>query len=167
MRRICTVHNERGVALVLALVVTLVLALIVLGVAQIITSELDIHRVSRWDNILRYVAIAGVEHQIYALKANAGGSNVGYVNYPVLSGETAGCGAFWYNVSQTCILNCTGTPSSRQWIVMSDGEIWNPSRCLASATRLQQRSVRATVTITYAGTTPTGVTFQRWEEVYP
>ncbi len=169
MWRIRAVHNERGVALILALVVIVILAAIVLAVAPITTSELEIHRLDRWGDALRYVAIAGIEHQIYQLKASQGGLSIGYVNYPVLPGETAGCGAYWYNVSRTCLVpsNCSNS-TSRQWSIRSDGEIWT----IGCATILQQqRSIRATVTITYtkAGSTytPRSVTFQRWEEVYP
>lgn len=163
-------HDEGGVALILALVVIVILAAIVLAVAQITTSELEIHRLDRWDDALRFVGIAGLEHQIYNLKANQQGASVGYVNYPVLPGETSGCGAYWYNVSRTCVnpSACTGNYPSRQFSIRSDGEIWT----IGCATTLQQqRSIRATVTITYVKSgpnwVPTGVTFQRWEEVYP
>jgi len=153
-----------------ALVVIVILATVVLTVAPISTSELEIHRLNRFDDALRYVGIAGLEHQIYNLKAYQQAASVGYVNYPVLPGETSGCGAYWYNVSRTCVnpSSCNGNYPSRQFSIRSDGEIWING---CATTLQQQRSVRATVTITYVKSGPnwypTGVTFQRWEEVYP
>ncbi len=143
-----------------------------LTVAPISTSELEIHSMNRFDNALRYVGIAGLEHQIYNLKANQQGASVGYVNYPVLPGESSGCGAYWYNVARTCVnpSSCSGNYPSRQFSIRSDGEQWFSPNCV-TWTLFQQRSVRATVTITYVKSgpnwIPTGVTFQRWEEVYP
>jgi uncharacterized protein YjeT (DUF2065 family) len=159
-----SVHDERGMALALALVLVLILTGIILTVAQITTSELENHRMSRSDDTLRYVAIAGLEHQLYLYKADINAAATGYVNYPVLPSETTGCGAYWYNVSSiTCTLPCTGT-TSRQWTIQSDGENWING---CATTLIQQRSIRALVTIYYSGTSPTGVTFQRWEEIYP
>jgi len=154
------VHNERGVALVLALVVILILAAIVLGIAHMTTAEIDIHRLTRWDTLLQYVAQAGVEHQIYVLKGNKDAAAVGYTNYPAISG------AYLYITSLACTLNCTLNPAVRRWTITSFGEIWG-------ATLLQQRTVRAQVEITYVtcgGVTngcPSNVTLLRWEEVYP
>jgi len=153
-----------------ALVVIVILATVVLTVAPISTSELEIHRLNRFDDALRYVGIAGLEHQIYNLKAYQQAASVGYVNYPVLPGETSGCGAYWYNVSRTCVnpSSCNGNYPSRQFSIRSDGEIWING---CATTLQQQRSVRATVMIIYVKSGPnwypTGVTFQRWEEVYP
>ncbi len=169
-----TVRNEHGIALVVALVVILILTGIILAVTQITTSELETHRTSRWDDIARYLADAGVEHQIYLLKADQSTcgipttptSCVAYTNYPVLPGETAGSGAFWYRTTLQCITNCTGRVTDRVWWVTSSGEV---RQCCW--TILQQRQIRANVEITYlrsgGNNLPQTVTFLRWEEVYP
>lgn len=167
-----TLRNERGVALIMALVVILILAAIVLAVSQMTTGEVDIHRMSRWDTLAQYLAQAGVEHQIYLLKGNKDAAAVPYQNYPVLPGETAGSGRLWYVTSLACTLNCPpGNPAVRRWTIVSNGEIWDcPTPC---TTLLHQRQIRAQVEIAYAtcgGTTngcPERVTLLRWEEVYP
>ncbi len=172
MKMMHVVREERGVALVLALVVVLVLAVIVLAVAQITTEELETHRMSRWDDINRYLAHASIEHQIYLLKANQSAAAVPYQNYPLLPGETSGCGSRWYTVSSlTCTLNCTGsTQTVRDWTMVANGEVWWTPDCVNWTLR-QQRQIRATVEITYqsvGGTMiPQTVTYLRWEEVYP
>ncbi len=171
MRMMHVVREERGVALVLALVVILVLAVIVLAVAQITTVELETHRMSRWDDINRYLSHAGIEHQVYLLKANQSAAAVPYQNYPLLPGETAGCGAMWYVTTLTCTLNCAGsTQTTRDWTIVSNGEVWQTPNCV-TWTLLQQRQIRARVEITYqsvGGTMiPQTVTYLRWEEVYP
>lgn len=165
------VRDERGVALALTLVLILILSVIILGVAQVTTTELDIHRNSRWDDIDRYLAHAGVEHQIYLLKGNQSAAAVPYQNYPLLTGETSGCGKLWYVTTLTCTLNCTGsTQTTRQWTIVSNGEVWITPDCV-SFTLLQQRQVRAQVQITYQSVggvmIPQSVSFLRWEEVYP
>lgn len=166
-------RNERGVALIMALVVILILAAIVLGVAQITTSEIEIHRLVRWDTLAQYLAQAGVEHQIYLLKGNKNALAVPYVEYPLLPQYPPGFGPFWYITSLTCSLNCTGNPETRRWTIDSLGEIRQFNAATATWTLLQQRTVRGQVEIRYAtcgaGTNacPSGVTLLRWEEVYP
>lgn len=177
-------RNERGVALIMALVVVLILAAITLAMGFMTTSEVDIHRLSRWDSLAQYLGQAGVEHQIYLLKGNKNDCGVPYQNYPVLLGETAGLGRFWYFTSVTCIpiagdtctlsvtTGCpTGDPATRRWSISSFGEIWDcPTPC---ATLLHQRTIRAQVEITYVtcgvvtNGCPSGVTLLRWERVEP
>lgn len=160
-------RDERGVALIIALVVVLILSGVVLAVAQITTADLEIHRVSRWDDTARYLAHAGMEHQIYLLKVSQTAGPVPYQNFPVLPSETAGSGAFWYTTTLLCITNCTGSNNqTRVWRVTSNGEV---RRCCWTV--LQQRQIRAQVQIDYNDNNgvmePSAVTFLRWEEVYP
>ena len=172
MRAMETLRNERGVAMIMALVVILILAAIVLAVSQMTTGELEVHRLTRWDALTQYLGQAGVEHQIYLLKGNKDAAAVPYQNYPVLPGETAGLGRFWYITSLTCTLNCPpGNPAVRRWQIASFGEIWDcPTPC---ATLLHQRTIRAQAEITYVtcggvvNGCPKQVTFLRWEEAYP
>lgn len=164
-------RDDRGVALPLALMLILILSLVILGVSQITTTALDVNRYSRWDNIDRYLAHAGIEHQIYLLKQDQTAGAVSYQNYPVLSGETSGCGKFWYMTTLTCTLNCAGsTQTTRQWTIVANGEVRNTTNCV-TFTRLQQRQIRAQLQITYqaigATMVPQSVSFLRWEEVYP
>jgi Tfp pilus assembly protein PilV len=173
MLTVRALRNDRGVALIMALVVILILVAIVLGVAQITTSEVEIHRLVRWDTLAQYLGQAGVEHQIYLSKGNKDALAVPSTNYPVLPGETAGSGKLWYFTTLTCTLNCTGNPETRRWTINSFGEIRDcPTAC---TTVLHQRTVRGQVEIRYVdcGTPvvvngcPSSVTLLRWEEVYP
>ncbi len=164
-------HDERGVALIVALVLVLLLAGIALAVAQTTTAELEIHRMSRWDDTARYLAHAGVEHQIYLLKGNQSAVAVSYQNYPVLAGETPGCGTLWYITTLQCTLNCTGsTQTIRDWTITSSGVVRSSPNC-ATWTVLLQRQIQAQVEITYQLVggimIPQTVTFQRWAELYP
>lgn len=166
-----TIRNERGVALIMALVVILILAAIVLAVSQMTTGEIEVHRLTRWDTLAQYLAQAGLEHQIYLLKGNKDAAAVPYQEYPQLPEFTPGLGPFWYITSLVCTLNCPpGNPAVRRWSIDSFGEVW---RFDGVWTLLQQRTVRAQVEITYvtcAGVTngcPKQITFLRWEEVYP
>ena len=163
MKPMGVLRDERGVALMIALVVILVLAVIVLSIANITTGEIEINRLTNWDTTAQYLAQAGVEHQIYLLKGNVNASAVPDTNSPVLPGETLGLGSRWYRTTLACQLNCSGTPSSRRWSIDSFGEIRQPG----TVTTLQQRTIRAQVEITYSGASPTAVTLLRWEEVYP
>lgn len=171
MRTTRLLRSERGVALIMALVVVLILAAITLAMGFMTSAEVDIHRLSRWDTLAQYLAQAGIEHQIYLLKGNKDAAAVPYQNYPVLAGESPGLGVWWYITTLTCTLNCTGTPSTRRWTINSNGENWDcPTPC---TTLRQQRTIRAQVEITYvnctAGTNacPSGVTLLRWERVEP
>lgn len=166
-------HDQRGIALPVALVIILILTAIVLAVAQTTTSDVEIERLSRWDATLQYLGQAGIEHQIYLLKDNKDAAAIADTNFPVLPGESPGFGAFWYYTTVSCTVNCSGNPSTRRWSVDGFGEIRRYDSGLGSWTKLQQRRVRAQVEITYIscnGQTnrcPSGVTLMRWEEVYP
>lgn len=164
MPRVRLLHDERGVALVIALVVILVLTAIVLSVAQMTTGEIEIQGLTRWDTTAQYLAQAGVDHQIYLLKTNVNAAAIAYTNSPVLPGETAGFGSLWYRTTLTCEVNCTGSPSSRRWSIDAFGEI---RRYDGTWTTLQQRTIRVQVDITYTGSEVNTVTLLRWEEVYP
>ncbi len=164
--------DEHGVAMIMALVVVLVLAAITLAMGFMTSAEVDIHRMSRWDTLGQYLGQAGIEHQIYLLKANKDAAAVPYVEYPQLAGYPPGQGPFWYVVpSLTCTLNCTGNPTSRRWTISANGEVWRYEA--PTWTLLQQRTMRAQVEITYvtcaAGTNacPSSVTLLRWERVEP
>jgi Tfp pilus assembly protein PilX len=161
------VHNERGIAMIMALMIIMVLVVIVLAITQMTTGELEIHRLSRSDTRTQYLAQAGVEHQIYRFKEDRNAAAIAYTNYPVLAGETPGFGALWYRTTRTCTLNCTGTPALRRWTIDSFGEIRNYDPISATFTTVQQRTVRVQVEIAYSGSSPTAVTLLRWEEVYP
>lgn len=166
-------RSERGVALIIALVVVLILAAITLAMGFMTSAEVDIHRMSRWDTLAQYLGQAGVEHQIYLLKENKDTTAVPYQEYPRLPGYPAGRGPFWYVTALTCTLNCTGNPSSRRWTITSDGEVRRFDPATATWTLLQKRTIRAQVEITYVtcgaltNRCPSGVTLLRWERVEP
>lgn len=158
-------RDQRGVALPLALVVLLILAALATALAELTTAELDTGRWTRWDVQAQYLAQAGMEHQIYALKANKSAAALAAVNYPVTAGQE-----YWYSTSLTCLLQCGTDGESRRWRVVATGEI----RQSGGGPVLQTRALRADVEIAYAwdsGTStfrlPTAVTILRWEEVYP
>ena len=159
-------EEERGVALPLALVVLLILAALAVALADLTAAELDTGRWTRWDVQAQYLAQAGIEHQIYTLKANKNAGALAAVNYPLTPGQE-----YWYSTTVTCLLQCPPTyRESRRWRIVSTGEIREPG----SPTVLQTRAIRADVEIAYAwdsGTNsyrlPTAVTILRWEEVYP
>jgi hypothetical protein len=150
--------------------VTLALALIVAGVAQVILADQEMGRLTRWDATALYLAQAAVEHQVYMLKADKSAGAIPDTNYPVTPDRR-----FWYSTSLTppdgCQLNCTGNVSSRRWRIRATGEIrqYNPD---ATWTVLQSRTIVADADITYTGTgpsygTPLRVTVVRWEEALP
>jgi Tfp pilus assembly protein PilV len=157
--------DERGVALPLALVVLLILAALAVALADMTAAELDMGRWARWDVQSHYLAQAGMEHQIYALKANKDAAAVGAVNYPATADQE-----YWYTTTVACLLQCAADRESRRWRIVSRGEI----RQTGGGPTLQSRAIRADVEIAYAwdagtGTfrLPTAVTILRWEEVYP
>lgn len=167
-------HGERGVAMIMALVVVLILATLTLAMGFMASAEVDIHRLSRWDTLAQYLAQAGIEHQIYNLKVNKDAAAVPYTEYPQLSGYPPGLGPFWYVVpTLTCTLNCTGNPSSRRWTIAADGEVRRYDPVAMSWTLLQERTIRAQVEIAYVtcaagiNACPSGVTLLRWERVEP
>jgi hypothetical protein len=150
----------------MAVVMALVVALIVAGVAQLVAADLDVARLTQWDTTAQYVAQAGLEHQIYLLKANKDAGAIAYTNYPVTPDQRT-----WYVTSVTCLLNCAGNVPSRRWRVLSTGEIrqYNPD---LTWTVLQTRTLQAEVDITYTGlaplyANPQRITVLRWEEVLP
>jgi hypothetical protein len=159
--------GEGGMALVLALVVTFIMALVVAGIAQVLTADLDMSRIALWDATAQYLAQAGLEHQIYLLKGNkATGAGIGYTNFPVTVDQR-----YWYATTLTCLLNCAGNVSIRRWRIQSTGEIREYSG--GPYTVLQTRVVTADVDINYDGVAPnlyaypTRVRILRWEETLP
>lgn len=179
--------GERGIALPLALVVLLILAGLAVALAQMVEAELDVGRLTRWDAQALYLAQAGVEHEIYALKFNKNAGTLAPVNYPVTAGQES-----WYSVAPTdftgdgvpdfCLLQCGVDREHRRWVFVVTGEIRQagsgpPVAGPCTLPCLQRRSVLAVVEITYDwgsganGLTgfylPRSVRFLRWEEVYP
>ena len=159
--------GEAGVALVMAVVVTMILALIVAGIAQLMIAEMEMGRLTRWDAEAQYLAQAGLEHQIYLLKADKTAAAVPYTNYPATPDQRT-----WYTTTRRCLLPtldiCISNVAARRWCILSTGEIrrYNPD---ATFVVLQTRTIRAEVDITYGGAsplygTPLRVTVLRWEE---
>jgi len=159
-------RRERGVALITAIIVTLIVALITGGIAQLLIADLSMSRLTLWDAQAQYLAQAGVEHQIYLLKANKAAGAIPSTNYPA-TGDQRG----WYATALACLLNCSGNPSARRWRITSTGEIrqYQPD---GTWTVLQTRIIAVEVDITYTGAspaygTPERVTVVRWEETLP
>lgn len=157
-------RDEAGLALPLALVIILILAALVVGMAQMSTSEAEIHRATYFDARALYLAAAGLEHQIYVLKGNKNGGALAPVNYPATAGQE-----YWYSTTLTCVLQCTDNRESRRWEIISTGEI----RKSGTAQVLQTRAIRMLVEIAFSGSGanlyqfPSRVKLLRWEEVYP
>ena len=150
----------------MAIIVTLIVALIVGGVAQVIVADLEMGRLTRWDTTALYLAQAAIEQQVYLLKANKDAGAIPYTNYPVTADQRT-----WYVTSFTCLLNCSGNPSARRWRIQATGELrrYNPD---STWTVLQTRTLVAELDITYGGAaplygTPLRVTTLRWEEALP
>ncbi|HEV8339764.1 MAG TPA: hypothetical protein VGR25_08925 [bacterium] len=161
-------RNERGLALPLAILAVLLLAGLILMLAQLTANELDIDRYTRGDVRAQYLAQAGIEHQIYVLKGDKNGAALATpINFPA-----SGSGQYRYSTSLTCLLNCTANRESRRWRIVSTGQIRRPNPG-GGFTVIQTRAIRAVVEIAYSGTGadlyrfPTEVTILRWEEVYP
>jgi Tfp pilus assembly protein PilX len=151
----------------MALIVTLIVALIVGGIAQLVVADIEMGRLVRWDAEAQYLAQAGLEHQLYLLKADKTAAAVPYTNYPVTPDQRT-----WYTTTRRCLLptldGCTVNAAARRWCVLATGEIrrYNPD---GTFTVLHSRTIRADVDITYGGTsplygTPLRVTLLRWEE---
>jgi type II secretory pathway component PulK len=157
-------HAERGVAMIMALVIVVILTALMLALAETTTSEVGVTQATDWDTRALYLAEAGIEHQIYLLKANKDAGALGPVNYPVTPGQE-----YWYSTTLTCLLHCGGNWETRRWQIVATGTI----RQSSTSTVLQTRSLRAVVEIQYGGSGanlflyPTDVTILRWEEVYP
>jgi hypothetical protein len=150
----------------MAIVVTLIVALIVAGIAQVTVADFEMNRLTRWDVTAQYLAQAGIEHQIYALKANKDAAAIAYTNFPSTADTR-----YWYVTSLTCLLNCSGSVAARRWRIQSTGEIRLYSG--GTYTSLQTRTIAVQVDITYDGVAPNlyaypqRVTLQRWEETLP
>jgi len=148
----------------MALVIVLILSALMLGLAETSLSEVGVTRATDWDTRALYLAEAGIEHQIYALKANKNAGALAPVNYPVTPGQP-----YWYSTTLTCLLHCGGNWETQRWRIVATGQVQLPN----SSTVLQTRSIRAVVEIRYGGSGanlfqfPTAVIVERWEEVYP
>ncbi len=153
-------------ALILAIVITLLVALIVAGITQVTVADFEMNRLTRWDVTAQYLAQAGIEHQLYVLKGNKDGAAIAYTNYPVTADQR-----FWYMTTLTCLLNCAGNVAARRWRIQAMGEIRQYDG--VTYTVLQTRTLTAEVNITYDGVAPNlyaypqKVTVQRWEEAVP
>jgi hypothetical protein len=156
--------DERGLALPMALFVVLVLSALMLELAASTTSEFGAALPAHRDVEANYLAQAGLEHQIYALKADKNAGSIPWTNYPPTPGQEN-----WYSTTVQCLLSCGANFETRRWQIVSTGEI----RQAGSGTVLQTRSVRAVVEIHYGGSgaslflVPIQVRVLRWEEVYP
>lgn len=157
-------HAERGLALPMALFVIMILSAIMLEIALTSTAEFGAALPAARDVRAGYLAQAGVEHQIYLLKANKDAGAIGPTNYPVTPGQE-----YWYSTTLQCLLSCGANFETRRWQIVSTGEIHRAG----SATVLQTRSIRAVAEIHYGGNGawlfqfPTQALILRWEEVYP
>ena len=157
-------RDERGFALPLAMLVVLILSALMLGLAQTLTSEFSAALPASRDLRAGYLAQAGIEHQIYLLKANKGAAAIALTNYPVTTGQE-----YWFSTTLTCLLNCATNFETRRWQIVSTGEV----HLSGTSTVVQTRSIRAVVEIHYGGSGaslflfPTKVLVLRWEEVYP
>ena len=157
-------HEERGLALPMALFVIMVLSAIVLELALTTTAEFGAALPAARDIRAGYLAQAGIEHQVYLLKANKDAGAIPLTNYPVTPGQE-----YWYSTTLQCLLSCAANFETRRWQIVSTGEI----HLAGSATVLQTRSIRAIAEVHYGGSgaslfqLPTRVLILRWEEVYP
>ena len=157
-------HDERGLALPMAMLVVMILSALMMELALTSTAEFGAALPASRDLRANYLAQAGMEQQIYLLKVNKNAGAIGLTNYPVTPG-----GEYWYSTTLQCLLNCGVNFESRRWQIVSTGEIHQSG----SPTVLQNRSVRAVVEIRYGGTGgslfqfPTKALILRWEEVYP
>ena len=157
-------REERGLALPMAMLVVMILSALMLELALTTTSEFSVALPVDRDVRANYLAQAGIEHQIYLLKANKNAGAIGLTNYPATPGRE-----YWYSTTLQCLLDCGANFESRRWQIVSTGEIHQAG----SPTVLQNRSVRAVVEIHYGGTGgslfqfPTKALILRWEEVYP
>jgi type II secretory pathway component PulK len=157
-------REESGLALPMAMLVVMILSVLMLELAHVATSEFNAALPASRDVRANYLAQAGLEHQIYLLKANKNAGGIGLTNYPVTPGRE-----YWFSTALQCLLNCAANFETRRWQIVSTGEIHQTG----GPTVLQNRSLRAVVEIHYGGTGgtlfqfPTKVLVLRWEEVYP
>jgi len=164
MKWIASLRDDRGLALPMAMLVVTILSAIALEMALTSTAEFGAALPAYRDVRANYLAQAGIEHQIYLLKASKDAGPIGLTNYPGTPGQE-----YWYSTTLQCLLNCGINFESRRWQIVSTGEIHQTG----SSTVVQSRSVRAVVEIHYGGgggslfQFPTKVLVLRWEEVYP
>lgn len=164
MRPARILREEHGLALPMAMLVVMILSALMLELALTTTSEVGTALPASRDARANYLAQAGIEHQVYLLKANKDAGAIGPTNYPVTPGRE-----YWFSTTLQCLLNCGVNFESRRWQIVSTGEIHQTG----SPTVLQNRSIRAVVEIHYGGNGvslfqfPTKVLTLRWEEVYP
>jgi hypothetical protein len=160
----CALREERGVALPLTLVVILILTALTAALAELTVAEIEMQGRILQDTQATYLALAGLEHQIYLLKTNKDAGALAPVNYPAAGGQE-----YWYSTSLVCLLQCSSNRESRRWMITATGEVRTPG----VGTVVQIRAIRAVVEIAYSGDAPTlyqfpsRVTLLRWEEVYP
>jgi len=133
--------EERGLALPMAMLVVLILSALMLEMALTTTSWLGAALPAQRDVTANYLAQAGLEHQIYLLKANKDAGAIGLTNYPATPGRE-----YWYSTTIQCLLNCAVNFETRRWQIVSTGEIHQTG----SPAVLQNRSLRAVVEIHYA-----------------
>lgn len=157
-------REEGGLALPMAMLVVMILSALMLELALTTTSEFGAALPASRDARASYLAQAGLEHQIYLLKANKDAGAIALTNYPSTPGRE-----YWFSTTLQCLLNCGVNFETRRWQIVSTGEIHQTG----APTVLQTRSIRAAVEIHYGGTGaslfqfPTKVLVLRWEEVYP
>lgn len=138
-------RGQDGLALPVTLFALAVLALLTAALAGTTTAELESERLVDWDRRALYLAEAGLEHQIFALKQNKDAGDVGTVSMggSALEGR--------YNVIRQCVTlasaggTCTDNRESRTWRITSRGELWQ------GATLVHTRTVEALVEIRYCG----------------
>lgn len=148
-----TRSDERGLALPLTLFVLAVLALLTAVLAGTTTAEVGSERLADWDRRALYAAEAGVEHQIFELKANPLAGPVGPVSMGGSPLEVR------YQVTGLTPVvppvgfgPCPGL--GPQWEITGVGQLWQ------GAVRVHERQVGARVEIR---PTPTlQVTVCRW-----
>lgn len=137
--------RQDGLALPLTLFVLVVLALLTAAVAGTTTAELESSQLVDRDRRALYLAEAGLEHQIYALKVNKDTGPVGTVSLGGSPTEER------YVVDLRCLQElsagrtCTGNRESRTWLITSTGELRQGTSLVHS------RTVEAVVEIRYCG----------------
>lgn len=153
VRRTCL--DPGGFALPLTLFVLTIVGLLTAALAGATTAQLGVGRLADWDRRALYAAEAGVEHQVFALKADRGAGPVGPVSmggsplearYQVVSLVPSAPGGV-----------CSAEPGADEswWEVTSLGQVWQGS------VRVHEREVRALLGIRYDTPSPQ-VRICRW-----
>ena len=138
-------RGQDGLAMPVTLFALAVLALLTAALAGTTTAELESERLVDWDRRALYLAEAGLEHQIFALKQDKDSGDVGTVSMggSPLEGR--------YHVIRQCVdlasagSTCRDNRESRTWRITSRGELWQ------GATLVHTRTVEALVEIRYCG----------------